>query len=186
MGHRLTKICTRTGDDGTTGLADGSRIHKDHTRIKVIGDIDELNSFIGLLLCEELPDEIRKPLHEIQHDLFDLGAEFAIPNRKNITEEQVLHLENLLQNFNSNLPPLKEFILPGGTGAAALCHICRTVCRRAERHMVQLHHQEPTVSDALKYVNRLSDLFFVLARTVNKHKNHLDTMWQPGRNKTHS
>lgn len=184
MGHRLTRIFTRTGDDGSTGLADGSRLNKDHVRIKVIGDIDELNSFIGLLLCEELPSEISAALNDIQHDLFDLGAEFAIPNRKNITEEQVLHLENLLQNFNGNLPPLKEFILPGGTCAAALSHVCRTVCRRAERHMVQLFHQEQTMSDALKYINRLSDLFFVLARTINKHLNQPDIMWQPGRNKS--
>jgi cob(I)alamin adenosyltransferase len=183
MGHRLSKIYTRTGDAGTTGLGDGSRTDKDSLRIDAIGEIDELNSVIGLLLAEKLPEPVRNALTDIQHDLFDLGGELCIPGRVAVSDEQVARLENLLDGFNAELAPLKEFILPGGTRAAAIAHVARTVCRRAERRVVSLG-QDETVSDVTrKYLNRLSDLLFVLGRTLNRAGGRGDVLWQQGKNK---
>ncbi|MBU1689268.1 MAG: cob(I)yrinic acid a,c-diamide adenosyltransferase [Gammaproteobacteria bacterium] len=175
---RLTKITTRTGDDGTTGLADGSRIPKDSPRIEAIGAVDELNSQIGLLLTEELPLTARDCLAAIQHDLFDLGGELALPQRPAITEAQVARLETLTGKFNADLPPLKEFILPGGCHAAAQCHVARTVCRRTESACVRLNHAETLEPLLLQYINRLSDLLFVLTRVINRDSGHAETTWQ--------
>jgi cob(I)alamin adenosyltransferase len=183
MGHRLSKIATRTGDDGTTGLGDGSRIGKDAIRLQAIGDIDELNSHLGLLLCEPLPAEQRAELLGIQHDLFDLGGELSIPGYALLTAAQVANLDALLEKYNADLPPLAEFILPGGTGGAALAHVCRTVCRRAERSMVHLGKTENIQTHALQYVNRLSDLLFVLARTLNRLSGNGDVLWQRNKEK---
>jgi cob(I)alamin adenosyltransferase len=184
MGHRLTKIYTRTGDDGTTGLGDGSRTEKDSLRIEVIGTVDELNSHIGLLLTHELSREIKDLLSGIQHDLFDLGGEICIPGRENITVDTVLQLETALDHYNAKLSPLKEFILPGGSPAASHCHIIRTLCRRAERRLVSLKRQEVVSGQAVRYLNRLSDLMFVLARYVNLIQGVDDVLWQPGRHQT--
>jgi cob(I)alamin adenosyltransferase len=175
---RLSKITTRTGDDGTTGLADGSRLPKGSPRIEAIGAVDELNSQIGLLLTEELPLAVRDCLTAIQHDLFDLGGELALPQRPAITEAQVERLETLTGQFNTDLPPLKEFILPGGCRAAALCHVARTVCRRAECSCVRLNTAETLAPFLLQYLNRLSDLLFVLTRVINRGSGHAETTWQ--------
>jgi cob(I)alamin adenosyltransferase len=183
MGHRLSKIYTRTGDAGTTGLGDGSRTAKDSLRIDAIGEVDELNSTIGLLLAEPLPEAVSTALTGVQHDLLDLGGELCIPGRSAISEEQTARLETLLDGFNADLPPLKEFILPGGTRAASLAHVARTVCRRAERSVVALGHAE-AVSDASRiYLNRLSDLLFVLGRALNRAGGRGDVLWQQGKNK---
>ena len=181
MGHRLTKIYTRTGDDGTTGLGDGSRTPKDSPRIEAIGEIDELNSCIGVLLAEDLPDDIHNCLTDIQHDLFDLGGELCMPGHVNITQGQVKRLENILDAFNADLPPLKEFILPGGSRAASLAHLARTVCRRAERSLVKLANSEKVSTVSRNYVNRLSDLLFVVGRALNRDRG--DVLWQQGKNK---
>jgi cob(I)alamin adenosyltransferase len=183
MGHRLSKIYTRTGDDGSTGLADGSRIAKDNLRVEAFGDIDELNSHIGLLLAQELPDNIQTLMTGIQHDLFDLGGEVSIPGRKALTEDYVTRLETHLDALNAGLQPLKEFILPGGGAAAAVCHVARTVCRRAERRLVTLAREEDISSPTLHYLNRLSDLLFVVARYVNQQASIADILWQPGRHR---
>lgn len=175
---RLSKITTRTGDDGTTGLADGSRLSKDSPRIEAIGVVDELNSQIGLLLTETLPQAAREALASIQHDLFDLGGELALPQRPAITGAKVVRLETLTAQFNADLPPLKEFILPGGCRAAALCHVARTVCRRAECACVRLNHAEPLSAFLLQFLNRLSDLLFVLTRVVNRDQGQAETPWQ--------
>lgn len=177
MGNRLSKIVTRTGDAGTTGLGDGSRVAKDSLRIDAIGEIDELNSSLGVLLAEQLPDEIRDALMTIQHDLFDLGGEVCIPGSSVMGETHVGRLEALIADFNSELAPLKEFILPGGTRAAALSHLCRTVCRRAERRVVSLGNTETVGDWTRKYLNRLSDLLFVLGRTLNKRSGRGDVLW---------
>jgi cob(I)alamin adenosyltransferase len=183
MSHRLSKIYTRTGDAGTTGLGDGTRIDKDSLRIDAIGEIDELNSTLGLLLAEPLPDDVRDALLGVQHDLFDLGGELCIPGRTAISDEQSTRLEHLLDGFNANLAPLKEFVLPGGARPASLAHLARTVCRRAERSVVALGRKE-TVSDAARrYLNRLSDLLFVLGRLLNKDSGHGDVLWQQGKNR---
>jgi cob(I)alamin adenosyltransferase len=183
VGNRLSKIYTRTGDAGTTGLGDGSRVPKDSLRIHALGDVDELNSTIGLLLCEDLPDSARSALTGIQHDLFDLGGELCIPGFNNITEAQVKRLEDLLDHYNADLPPLKDFILPGGAKSAAVAHLARTVCRRAERSVVSLAAAE-AVSDLVRqYLNRLSDLLFVLGRVLNRHAGGADVLWQQGKNK---
>lgn len=182
MGHRLSKIVTRTGDDGTTGLSDGSRTLKHSPRIDAIGEIDELNSTIGVLLCEELPTSTRESLKAIQHDLFDLGGELSIPGHESLAEAQVQSLEREIEEINSHLSPLKEFILPGGSRAAASCHIARTVCRRAERRMVALAQTEHVSANARLYLNRLSDFLFVLARELNRRTNTPDVLWQPGKN----
>ncbi|CAN7224882.1 cob(I)yrinic acid a,c-diamide adenosyltransferase [Trinickia sp. LjRoot230] len=181
MGHRLSKIATRTGDDGTTGLGDGTRVRKDDARISAIGDVDELNSQIGVLLCEPLPDDVRDALVTVQHDLFDLGGELCIPNRTMIDDTHLTRVDEWLAHYNANLPPLVEFILPGGTRAAALAHVCRTVCRRAERSIVALGAMQPLAPAPRRYVNRLSDLLFVLARVLNRTGGGSDVLWQRGR-----
>ena len=183
MGHRLSKIYTRTGDDGTTGLGDGSRVRKTSPRIEAIGTVDELNSVIGVLLTNDLSNEIRAVLTDIQHDLFDLGGELSIPGQTAVTERQVKQLETTLDKFNADLPPLKEFILPGGSEAAAVCHLARTVCRRAERCAIHLMATEKISSMVTKYLNRLSDLLFVLARALNAHAGQPDVLWRPGKNR---
>jgi cob(I)alamin adenosyltransferase len=180
MGHRLTKIYTRTGDTGETGLGDGSRVPKESQRVHALGEVDELNSVIGLLLAEELPASVRAALGSIQHDLFDLGGEVCIPGHASMSESQVTRLEALLDDYNRDLPPLKEFILPGGTRAASLAHLARTVCRRAERALVSLSRAEPVGTAARKYLNRLSDLLFVLGRVLNRAGGGSDVLWQRG------
>jgi cob(I)alamin adenosyltransferase len=179
MGHRLSKIYTRTGDDGTTGLGDGTRVPKDHPRVEAFGTVDELNSVLGLLLAEPLAETLAAELTCIQHALFDLGGELCIPGRSVLTEDDVTGLELLLDRLNAELSPLKEFILPGGTRAAALCHLARTVCRRAERRVYALSRHEAVSPAALKYLNRLSDLLFVMARNINHAAGTADVLWQP-------
>jgi len=181
MGNRLSKIATRTGDKGTTGLGDGSRTEKDSLRIHAIGDVDELNSQIGVLLCEELPDALRQELLSIQHDLFDMGGELCIPGYTMITEAQVARLDALLEKYNADLPPLKDFILPGGSRAAAIAHVCRTVCRRAERAIVSLGKSEKVNEMPRQYMNRLSDLLFVLSRVLNRFAGGTDVQWEKDR-----
>jgi len=206
MANRLSAIATRTGDDGTTGLGDGSRTTKDDARIRVMGDVDELNATIGVLLAEPLPDPLRADLLEIQHDLFDLGGELSIPGHRILGEAQVARLDERLAHYNADLPRLAEFILPGGTRAAALAHVCRTVCRRAERSLVALAQAgqprdlpaearsakagaPPSAkagpyavgAPARQYLNRLSDLLFVLARVLNRAGGGSDVLWNRGR-----
>ena len=180
-GNRLSKIVTRTGDAGTTGLGDGSRTTKDSLRIDAIGEVDELNSGLGVLLCEDLPHAVQTALLDIQNDLFDLGGELCMPGVEVIKDVQVERLEKLAEEFNANLPMLKEFILPGGTRAAALTHLSRTVCRRAERAMVRLHGAEPVSDAARRYINRLSDLLFILGRLLNRAGGRGDVLWQKGK-----
>jgi cob(I)alamin adenosyltransferase len=182
MGYRLSKIYTRTGDAGTTGLGDGSRTVKDSARVAAMGDVDEVNSLIGVLLCEELPAEVRELLVGIQHDLFDLGDELSVPGASFLKAEQPTRLETAIDRYNAELEPLKEFILPGGTRAAALTHLSRAACRRAERAVVALAHGETVSEPARQYLNRLSDLLFVLARWLNKAAGSGDVLWQKGRN----
>ena len=178
MGHRLSKITTRTGDAGETGLGDGTRVAKDSARIGALGDIDELNSAIGLLLSEEIPPEVRAVLEQVQHDLFDLGGELSIPGHSLLKEQQVENLEHSVEEWNSKLSPLKEFILPGGSRAAAAAHLARTVCRRAERALVALARTEPVGTPARLYLNRLSDLLFVGARVLNRASGGADVQWR--------
>ena len=182
MGNRLSKIATRTGDNGSTGLGDGSRTSKDSARIHAMGDVDELNSNIGLLLCEAMPDALRDELVAIQHDLFDLGGEICIPGYQLIKEEHVLRLDDLLAKYNADLPALSEFILPAGSRAASLAHVCRTVCRRAERLIVELAGEpgEPVSGAVIAYMNRLSDFLFVASRWVNR-QGPGDMLWEPGK-----
>ncbi len=181
MGHRLSKIVTRTGDAGTTGLGDGSRVAKDSLRIGAIGDVDELNSTIGVLCAESLPEAVAACLAEVQHDLFDLGGELSIPGYQAVTDEHVARIEQAVERFNADLAPLKEFILPGGTRAAAIAHVARTVCRRAERSIVHLASSESVSDAARRYLNRLSDLLFVLARALNRAEGRTDVLWKRGR-----
>ena len=181
MGNRLSKIATRTGDNGTTGLGDGSRTEKDSLRIQAIGDVDELNSNLSVLLCEQLPPALQEELISIQHDLFDLGGELCIPGYTMITEVQVARLDALLEKYNADLPPLKDFILPGGSRAAALAHVCRTVCRRAERSIVSLGKSEKINANPRQYMNRLSDLLFVLSRVLNRFAGGTDVQWEKER-----
>jgi cob(I)alamin adenosyltransferase len=178
MGHRLSTIATRTGDDGTTGLGDGSRTSKDSVRIRAIGEVDELNSLIGVLLAETLPDDVRADLIGIQHDLFDLGGELSIPGYTLLKDAQVAHLDARLAHYNADLPRLAEFILPGGARSAAVAHVCRAVCRRAERAIVELGKEERLNAAPRQYVNRLSDLLFVLARVLNRAEGGGDVLWQ--------
>lgn len=178
MGNRLSRITTRTGDDGTTGLAGQTRVAKNHPRIAALGEVDELNSQIGLFLCEALPEDIRTLLVQVQHQLFDLGGTLAMPEFAGITEAKCAMLDEALIHHNASLPPLKEFVLPGGTRAAALSHVCRTVCRRAERQLVTLAQQEPLDPMLVQYLNRLSDLLFVIARVLNQGQ--AEPQWQPG------
>lgn len=178
MGHRLSKIATRTGDSGETGLGDGKRVPKDSARIQALGDIDELNSVLGLLLAEKVPAGIRDALVQVQHDLFDLGGETCIPGHQIVSEAHVLRLDGLLAAYNKRLPALKEFILPGGTRAAAAAHLARTVCRRAERSLVALGRAETIGAHARQYLNRLSDLLFVLGRALNRAGKRGDVLWR--------
>lgn len=182
MGNRLSKIYTRTGDAGTTGLGDGKRVSKNSLRIHALGEVDELNAIVGLLLAETLPDEVRALLTDVQHDLFDLGGEVCIPGMNMITDKQVTHLENELDRFNEPLEPLKDFILPGGTRAAAITHHARTVCRRAERSLVALALEEAVNDAPRQYLNRLSDLLFVLGRVLNRSAGRGDVLWQKRKN----
>lgn len=177
MGNRLSKIVTRTGDKGTTGLADGTRVSKDNMRIHCLGTVDELNSHLGLLLCEVLPDDIRTLLLTIQNDLFDLGGSLAYPVAP-FSEDKLARLDEAIEHYNKNLPPLKEFILPGGTRAACQCHIARTVARRAEREMVALSQLEEPPANGLPYLNRLSDLLFVLSRVLNRGEGQAEVLWK--------
>ena len=179
MGKRLSKIYTRTGDDGTTGLGDGTRIAKDDARVEAFGAVDELNSFLGLLLAHELPKPLRAALTTIQHELFDLGGELCIPDRSVIQGDQVTRLETLLDELNAPLASLKEFILPGGTTVAALAHVARAVCRRAERRLTTLARHASVNPASIRYLNRLSDLLFVLARLLNAQAGRPDVLWQP-------
>lgn len=181
MGNRLSKIATRTGDDGTTGLGDGRRVGKDDVRIAAIGDVDELNSNVGVLLAEPLPDDVRAVLVTIQHDLFDLGGEMCVPGHTVLGDAHLARLDQWLADYNATLPPLKEFILPGGARTAALAHVCRTVCRRAERSIVALGRIEALHETPRRYVNRLSDLLFVLARVLNRAAGGADVLWERGR-----
>ncbi|MDY0012621.1 MAG: cob(I)yrinic acid a,c-diamide adenosyltransferase [Rhodocyclaceae bacterium] len=182
MGHRLSKIYTRTGDAGTTGLGNGNRVSKNSLRIHALGEVDELNAQVGQLLTEALPEDIQALLTGVQHDLFDLGGEICIPGMALITPRQVDHLERELDRLNDPLPPLKDFILPGGSRPAALAHLARTVCRRAERSLVALA-QEEAINDAPRqYLNRLSDLLFVLGRVLNRVAGRDDVLWQKGKN----
>ncbi|MGH8663011.1 MAG: cob(I)yrinic acid a,c-diamide adenosyltransferase [Burkholderiales bacterium] len=178
MGHRLSKIYTRTGDGGETGLGDGSRVDKDHARIEALGCVDELISQVGLLLTENLPEGVRLCLLTTQNDLFDLGGELSIPGYAMLDDDRVLRLEAALDRYNAELPPLKEFILPGGSPAAAQAHVARTVCRRAERSLVRLRREAPVQDASLRYLNRLSDLLFVLARSLNRAAGGSDVLWQ--------
>jgi len=184
MGKRLTKIYTRTGDDGTTGLGDGSRLGKESLRIEAIGAVDALNSYIGRILAQGgLPEAVRSCLENIQHDLFELGAELCLPGVIKIEDAHLARLERELDGFNADLPGLKEFILPGGSLAAADAHVARTACRSAERVVVALGKAEPGGDGARKYLNRLSDLLFVLARVLNRAAGRPDVLWQQGKNR---
>ncbi len=183
MAHRLSKITTRTGDAGETGLGDGSRVAKDSARIRALGDIDELNSSLGFILAEDIPAEAREILDLVQHDLFDLGGETSIPGHSMVTEAQVLALERRLEGWNSTLPALKEFILPGGNRAAAAAHLSRAICRRAERSLVELARAENVGTHARRYLNRLSDLLFVMGRVLNRHAGRGDVQWRHERRK---
>jgi cob(I)alamin adenosyltransferase len=178
MGNRLSKIYTRTGDKGTTGLGDGSRVDKDCLRVEAMGDVDELNAIIGIMLTEPILVGMREAFTAVQHDLFDLGGEICLPGHDLIKPERVTQLENALDNWNEELEPLKEFILPGGSRAAAYCHLARTVCRRAERQLVRLSRQEPVTEVSLQYLNRLSDLLFVACRSLNKAAGQDDVLWK--------
>lgn len=181
MGHRLSRIYTRTGDSGTTGLGDGSRVQKDSLRIEALGAVDELNSVLGMLLAEPLPADILRQLTRIQHELFDLGGELSIPGYSRLGADHVLHLEQILDTHNGGLEPLKEFILPGGSRAAALSHLARTVCRRAERRLTTLASSAPVSAYSQQYLNRLSDLLFVLSRVINRHDGRADVLWRKDR-----
>jgi len=179
MAYRLTRIYTATGDKGTTALADGTRLAKDHPRIEALGVVDELNSQLGLLLAEEWPDTLRAQTGKIQHDLFDLGAELSLPGHSRLPITATERLVDWLEQLNAALPPLTEFILPGGCRAAALCHVTRAVCRRAERRLVVLNQQEIVSPQCLKYLNVLSDVLFVLSRTLNQQQECGDVLWRP-------
>jgi cob(I)alamin adenosyltransferase len=178
MGHRLSKITTRTGDAGETGLGDGSRVPKDHPRVAALGDIDELNSALGLVLAEELPEELRAVLGQVQQDLFDLGGELSVPGHSLLKAARVEFLEKTLSVWNEGLAPLKEFILPGGSRAAAAAHLARTVCRRAERSVVALGRKDQVSEPVRQYLNRLSDLLFVAGRVLNRAAGIGDVQWR--------
>ncbi len=184
MGKRLSKIYTRTGDDGQTGLGDGTRVAKDSLRVTAYGTTDELNSTLGLVLSSDsIPDPVREVLVQLQHDLFDLGGELCIPGMAMVHDADVTRLEDTLDRFNADLPALREFILPGGGPAAAHCHLARTVCRRAEREVIALARSEPVRPEAIRYLNRLSDLLFVLARVLARADGHGEVLWQHERRK---
>ncbi len=183
MGHRLSKIYTRTGDKGDTGLGDGSRIPKNHIRVEAIGSVDELNSIIGMILANIIPDDITQCFSKIQHHLFDLGGELCIPGHVALDKNYITYLEKTLDDFNANLPVLKEFILPAGGHATASCHLARSVCRRAERRVVTLAKKETLSPYSIQYLNRLSDLLFVIARVLARHENGSEVLWQPYQDK---
>lgn len=183
MGNRLTKIYTRTGDDGSTGLGDGSRVGKDSARVNAYGTVDEANSCIGVVLAQVLPDDVRSDLVSIQHQMFDLGGELCIPGHAAITDADVTRLENILDRYNADLPPLKDFILPGGGAAASFCHVARTVTRRAERETVALSRHDSVRPEAIRYLNRLSDLLFVLARVLARASGAGEVLWNHERRK---
>ncbi|WP_049621276.1 cob(I)yrinic acid a,c-diamide adenosyltransferase [Frateuria defendens] len=179
MGHRLSKIYTRTGDDGSTGLGDGSRVPKDSLRVAAYGTVDELNSALGMVLaCEGANEAVRETLVQVQHDLFDLGGELCVPGMALVEDADVARLERVLDAFNAPLPPLKDFILPGGGMAASCCHLARTVCRRAERDVVALARAEAVRPPVQHYLNRLSDLLFVIARVLARAGGHGEVLWQ--------
>lgn len=185
MGNRLSRIYTRTGDDGTTGLGDGTRVPKDDARVEAFGTVDEANSAVGMILAvPELPEAIVECLVRVQHDLFDLGGELCIPGYTAITPGYVARLERELDDFNAPLPPLKDFILPGGGPGAAACHFARTVTRRAERRVWTLGRRDDVNVEASRYLNRLSDLLFVLARVIARHEQGSEVLWQKGLNRS--
>ena len=182
MGHRLSRIYTRTGDDGTTGLGDGSRVRKDHARVEAYGTVDEANSTIGMILAVPgLPPEVARCLTEIQHDLFDLGGELCIPGTQGIKAERIAQLEQVLDAFNDPLPPLRDLILPGGGPAASACHLARTIVRRAERRVWSLAEVEQVNLEVPRYLNRLSDLLFVIARVLARHEHGSEVLWRHDR-----
>jgi len=182
MGNRLSKIYTRTGDTGTTGLGDGTRVPKDSLRVEAYGAVDECNSALGMVLAvPDVPAGLREVLTEVQHDLFDLGGELCIPGHRAITDAQIDRLESDLDRFNAGLPPLKEFILPGGGPAAAACHLARAIARRAERRTWTLAREETVAPELLRYLNRLSDLLFVIARVLARHETGQEVLWKRGR-----
>jgi cob(I)alamin adenosyltransferase len=179
VGNRLSKIYTRTGDDGSTGLGDGTRTGKDSLRVDAYGTVDELNSALGMVLAEDVPDAVREALVQAQHDLFDLGGELCLPpGTALVFDDDVSRLEQLLDGFNAKLPPLKDFILPGGGRAAAACHLARTICRRAERCVVALARAETVRPEAVRYLNRLSDLLFVVARVLAREAGAGEVLWK--------
>ncbi len=181
MGNRLSKIYTRTGDAGETGLGDGTRVGKDTARVEAYGSVDETNATIGLILAaQELPADIRTMLTEVQHDLFDLGGELCMPGHVGVEEAFVTRLENDLDALNANLPPLKDFILPGGGPASAACHLARTVCRRTERRVLALAREEDVRPEVIRYLNRLSDLLFVVGRVLARAENGVEVLWKRG------
>ena len=181
MGNRLSKIYTRTGDDGTTGLGDGSRVAKDDARVEAYGTVDEANSALGIVLACDIPDAVRDVLVAVQHQLFDLGGELCIPGHAAVHAADIDRLEQLLDRFNEDLPPLKDFILPGGGMAAAQCHLARTITRRAEREVVTLSHHDAVRPEAIRYLNRLSDLLFVLCRVLARASGHGEVLWRHDR-----
>ncbi|MBP8018468.1 MAG: cob(I)yrinic acid a,c-diamide adenosyltransferase [Hylemonella sp.] len=181
MANRLTQIATRTGDDGTTGLGDNTRVSKNAARVRAMGDVDELNSHIGVLLCEQMPTDVRELLVDIQHQLFNLGGELSIPGFELLKDDALLQLDEALDQHNANLPRLQEFILPAGNRAASLAHVCRTVARRAERSVVALGNEDAIRPAPRQYLNRLSDLMFVLARVLNRMDGGDDVYWKSAR-----
>jgi cob(I)alamin adenosyltransferase len=183
MGNRLSKIYTRTGDDGSTGLGDGTRVSKDSARVAAYGTVDEANSAIGLVLAGDLPEAVRAVLVSVQHELFDLGGELCIPGHAAVFDADIDRLEASLDGFNADLPALKDFILPGGGLAAAHCHLARTICRRAEREVVTLSRHDAVRPEAIRYLNRLSDLLFVIARVLARASGHGEVLWNHERRK---
>ena len=178
MGNRLSKIYTKTGDDGTTGLGDGSRIAKNHPRAEAMGTVDELNCQMGMLMAQLADDDELQPIERIQHDLFDLGGELAVPGYELVKPERVTALEECLDQYNDDLPALKNFVLPGGSAGAAQAHLARAICRRAERCLVNLHQEEPITDTARLYINRLSDLMFVFARVLSRRDGGTEVLWK--------
>lgn len=184
MGHRISRVYTRTGDAGETALGDGSRVPKDHLRVEAMGEVDEVNCFLGMVLSHNLPRPVRECLARIQHELFDLGGELCIPNHRMLTPDHIKRLEHELEIFNTELPHLKEFVLPGGGRATSICHVARAVCRRAERRVVTLAREEPVSPELVAYLNRLSDLLFVIARTVSRSEGRREVLWDTPRSKS--
>ena len=178
MGHRLSKLYTRTGDDGTSGLSGGTRVPKNHERMSAMGTVDELNSVIGLLISKLNDEELSQLFTAIQHDLFNIGGEISMPGHSFIKNEKITGLEDQIDLFNESVEPLKDFILPGGSEAASICHMARSIARRAERDVITLHYAEPVCDTTRQYLNRLSDLLFVVARVINLRLGHEDILWK--------